>query len=84
MRQNDIRTITQGVSEILPNGDLFIEETNYSRTLYFNSDGSLRWSHLNRGDDGNTYIIGWSRILYSNDDIDSVRNLLKLKADCNE
>ena len=31
--ENDVRTITEGRSEILPNGDLFIEETNYGRTL---------------------------------------------------
>ena len=40
--ENDVRTITQGRSEILPNGELFIEESNYGRTLFFNSDGSLR------------------------------------------
>ena len=33
--EHDVRTITEGRSEILPNGDLFIEETNYGRTLYF-------------------------------------------------
>ena len=40
--ENDVRTITEGRSQILPNGDLFIEETNYGRTLYFNADGSLK------------------------------------------
>ena len=62
---NDVRTITGGRSEILPNGDLFIEEINYGRILYFNVDGSLRWEYINRADSGNVYLLGWSRILYA-------------------
>ena len=80
----DIRTVTQGRSKILPNGDLFIEETDFARTLYFNADGSLRWSHVNRGDDGNLYRVGWSRILYSPEDIQTINHLLESKGACNE
>ena len=36
--ENDVRTITGGTSQILPNGDLFVEETDSGRTLYFNSN----------------------------------------------
>ena len=84
LEDNDVRTITQGLSEILPNGDMIVEETNYGRTLYFNSDGSLRWHHVNRADDGNVYIVGWSRILYSKEDIQAVNNFLNNKEACNE
>lgn len=83
-REHDIRTITQGLSEILPNGDLFVEETNYSRILYFNSDGSLRWSYLNRGNDNNTYTLGWSRILATKDEVDLVKNFLEKRGSCYE
>ncbi len=82
--ENDVRTITEGRSEIHTNGDLFIEETNYGRTLYFNSDGSLRWTHVNRADDGNVYRVGWSRILYTNEDIQTVNNFLTNKGTCDE
>lgn len=82
--ENDVRTSTQGRSEILPNGDLIIEETNYGRTLYFNADGSLRWSHVNRAEDGSIYYIGWSRILHTNEDIETVKKLLNNKGVCNE
>jgi hypothetical protein len=81
---NDVRTITEGRSQILPNGDLFIEETNYGRTLYFNADGSLRWSHVNRAENGNVYGVGWSRILYTQEDIQTVTNFLTNKVTCNE
>ena len=81
---NDVRTITEGRSQILPNGDLFIEETNYARTLYFNADGSLRWSHVNRAENKNAYLVGWSRILYTQEDIQTVNNFLNNKGTCNE
>ena len=82
--KNDVRTKNEGLSEILPNGDLFIEETNYARTLYFNSNGTLRWTHVNRADDGKVYAVGWSRILHSRDDIDKVNNFLESRGKCND
>ena len=82
--QNDVRTISEGRSQILPNGDMFIEEGNYGRTLYFNADGSLRWTHVNRSGDGNVYYVGWSRILYTDQEIQTVNNFLNNKGACNE
>ncbi len=82
--ENDVRTITEGRGEILTNGDLFIEESNYGRTLYFNADGSLRWTHVNRANDGNVYRLGWSRILYTEEDIQTVNNFLNNRGTCNE
>ena len=82
--QNDVRTITEGRSEILTNGDLYIEESNYGRTLYFNADGSLRWTHVNRAGDGNVYRVGWSRILFTKEDIQTVNSFLNNKGVCNE
>ena len=84
LAENEVRTVTQGRSKILPNGDLFVEESNYARTLYFNSDGSLRWTHVNRADNGNLYVLGWSRILYTDDDIKIVKNFIENRGTCNE
>ena len=81
--QNDVRTNTAGRSEILPGGDLIIEETNFGRTLYFNSDGSLRWTHLNRADNGNVYKVAWSRIMHTQKDIETVKYFLDNKGSCN-
>ncbi len=81
--KNDIRTVTEGSSQILQNGDLFVEETNYGRTLYFNADGTLRWTYLNRAENNKPYRIGWSRILYNDNDIKIVKNFLKKRKKCN-
>ena len=82
--KNDVRTTTQGRSQILPNGDLFVEETNFGRSLYFDSDGSLRWTHLNRAQNGKVYYVSWSRMLYSARDIKMVNNFLNSKGKCND
>ena len=75
--KNNVKTIRGGRSKILPNGDLFIEETNNGRTLYFNADGSLRWTYVNKSNNGKIYNVGWSRILYNNEDTQIINNFLK-------
>ena len=82
--KNDVRTIEQGRGKIIPNGDLFVEESDYGRTLYFNADGSLRWTHVNLAGDANVYKVGWSRILYTKEDIQTVNYFLNNKGACNE
>lgn len=82
--EEDVRTVTEGLSEILPNGDLLVEETNYGRTLFFNADGSLRWSHVNRASDDKVYRVGWSRILFSVEDISTVKSFLSEEVACEE
>jgi hypothetical protein len=78
LKQYDVRTLSNGLSQILDNNDLFIEEQNYSRLLYFNKDGSLQWQYVNRAEDGNVYFVRWSSILYKPEDIKKVRKILEL------
>ena len=80
--ENDVRTATQGLSEILPNGDLFVEEQNYGRILYFNSDGTLRWTYLNKSKSDKVHSLSWSRIMSKSNDILNVKNFLNLKVEC--
>jgi hypothetical protein len=78
LKQYDVRTISEGRSHILDNNDLFIEEQNYGRLLYFNKDTSLQWQYVNRADNGTVYILNWSRILYKPEDIKKVRKIIKM------
>ena len=84
LAEHDVRTPNQGRSEILPNKELFIEESFYARTLYFNADGSLRWSHVNTANNDKVYKVGWSRILYTQEDIKIVNNFLNNRGACDE
>ena len=84
LEENDVRTPNQGRSQILQNNDLIVEESFYARLLYFNNDGSLRWSHVNRASNGNVYKVGWSRILYTQEDIKNVETFMNNKKTCDE
>lgn len=77
LKQYDVRTITAGGSQILDTGDLFIEEQNYGRLLYFNKDTSLQWQYVNRADNGNVYLLNWSRVLYDQEDIKKIRKIIE-------
>ena len=61
--KNKIRTTTDGLQRILPNGDLFVEEQNYGRLLTMSKAGDLRWTYVNRGDDNRVYYVQWGRYL---------------------
>ncbi len=82
--KNDIRTLTQGRGKIIAGGDVFVEETDFGRLTYLNADGSLKWSYINRSNDGKIYQLGWSRILYEKKDIEKTRNFLNTKINCND
>ena len=71
--KNNIRTNTQGLSQILPNGDLFLEETDRGRLFYFKEDGTKVWEYNNKYEDGYYRQLTWSRILYKHNDINIVK-----------
>ena len=77
LEEYDVRTISEGRSQILDNGDLFIEEQNYGRLLFFNKDTSLQWQYVNRADNGSIYLLNWSRVLYKPKDIKKIREIIK-------
>ncbi|GGY55031.1 arylsulfotransferase family protein [Parvularcula lutaonensis] len=60
-RVQNIRSATQGRSELLPDGELFVEEQNHGRVLQMDRDGKLSWQYVNRGEDGKIYQVHWSR-----------------------
>ena len=58
---NKIATPEAGLSEILKNGDIFVEETLYGRMLRMNKDGKIIWQYINRSKNNKLYILSWSR-----------------------
>lgn len=55
-------TITAGRARVLPDGGLFVEETEYGRHLRFTRD-RLLWSRVNDYDDRRIGAVVWSRYL---------------------
>jgi len=56
------RTLTEGRARLLPDGGLFLEETNNGRQLRFTKD-RLLWSRVNDYDDKRIGLVSWSRYL---------------------
>ncbi len=57
-----VKTMTGGRSEILPNGDVFIEETDFGRILRGNTTKTI-WQFVERIDEKSAAMLGWSRII---------------------
>lgn len=55
-------TITEGRARVLPDGGLFVEETNNGRHLRFTRD-RLLWSRVNDYDENRIGAVAWSRYL---------------------
>ena len=74
-----MKTPYQGVHEILPSGELFLESTTDGRILFFDYKGKLQWQFVNNNNKmKELYSMGWSRILYTESDIKKI-NMIKEK-----
>lgn len=69
----EVRTISEGRSEILADGDLVVEESDYGRVLRLRRDGGVAWSYVNRASDGRVYLLNWTRYV----DADAGLSLMK-------
>ncbi|MDI3338406.1 arylsulfotransferase family protein [Defluviimonas aestuarii] len=59
----DVETTFAGLSEVLPGGNLMVEETFGGRLLIFDKDGNIVQQYLNRAGDGQVYAMAWTRYI---------------------
>jgi hypothetical protein len=62
LAKSKVKTMTGGRSEVLPNGDVFIEETDFGRILR-GSNRQTIWQYVERVDKKSSAVLGWSRII---------------------
>ena len=77
LMQYEVRTITEGKAEVTDDGDIFIEESNYGRSLYFDKSGELLWQHVNRAEDTDVFRVAWSRLIYKEEEVEMIDKLMK-------
>jgi len=77
---NKIKTPEAGLSEILDNNDIFVEETLNGRLLRMDKNGKIVWEYINRSDNKKLYILSWSR--YLSNEIITKELLNKLNETC--
>ncbi len=75
-KKNGIKTRTGGLSEILDNGDIFVEEENFGRVLRMDKKGNIIWQYINKAEDGNLYLVRWSRFLSEEKYSKIIKNIL--------
>ena len=61
MSREQVQALFEGLSTILPSGELVVEDHNSGRILFLAADGSKLGQFINRGPDGKVYEIGWGR-----------------------
>ena len=59
-KEGKIKTLSEGRSRILPDGQLFVEETNFGRILFGDIHG-INGTYVNRLNDQYIGMLGWSR-----------------------
>jgi len=74
IKENNVKTATEGVSDFLKDGSLMIEDGNSGRILFFNTDGKLEWEFINKAKNGKIYPLSWARII---DNKQLIKNILK-------
>ncbi len=72
MKKHKVKTVTGGLSEILKDGSMIIEESNHARILFINNKGNLEWEYINKASNDNIYNINWIRII---DDKNLIKNI---------
>lgn len=70
----EVKTPTQGLHEILKNGDVFIEDTDNFKLLRLSKE-NIRWEYFNFLGDNKIGSIHWSRYLEEDHNVDWINNL---------
>ncbi|MEX0291111.1 MAG: arylsulfotransferase family protein [Flavobacteriaceae bacterium] len=63
MKKEEIKTYTSGRCDVLPNGDVFVEDTNNGRIIFGDSINT-KIEYVRRIDDKHISSLFWSRLIY--------------------
>jgi len=79
LKKENFKTFTQGLSHILKDGSLIVEEQNHGRIILFNNKGEKEWEFVNKDNNGNIGLISWSRVIEDKLFIKKFKSLVKSK-----
>ena len=63
LAENEFKNEAAGLFTLLPDGHLYVDESESGRTLIFTPDGEIAVEHVNRAKNGNIFHLGWSRYM---------------------
>lgn len=73
LKSINFATASEGLSEILSDNSLLLEEQNKGRILLLNSEGQIEWEYTNE-DEGQVSILNWSRVIRNKATIKNLKN----------
>ena len=79
LKSINFKTHSAGLSEILDDGSLYVEEENYGRIVLIDKNGELEWEYVNKDNQGKVNWLSWSRIIKDKKLIENIRNLTENK-----
>ena len=79
LQNENFKTKTQGMSQILKDGALMVEEQNHGRIILFNNKGRKEWEFVNKDINGRVGTITWSRIIEDKLFIEKFKSLVDSK-----
>ncbi len=63
LQKENFKTLSNGLSQILNDGSLKVEETDHGRIILFNNKGQKEWEFVNKDINGDIGRLSWSRII---------------------
>jgi len=79
LQKENFKTTSEGLSHILNDGALMVEEQNHGRIILFNNQGEKEWEFVNKDKNGNIGFISWSRVIEDEIFIEQFKSLVKSK-----
>jgi len=77
--KENFKTLDQGLSHILKDGSLLVEEQNHGRIILFNNKGEKEWEFVNKDKNGDIGYIWWSRVIEDESFIKNFKSMIKNK-----
>ena len=79
MQKENFKTETNGLSQILKDKSLIVEESVHGRIILFNKQGEKEWEFVNKDKNGDIGFISWSRVIEDEIFIEQFKSLVENK-----
>ena len=79
LQKENFQTTSGGLSQILKDGSLIVDESDYGRIILFNNQGEKEWEFVNKDKNGDIGFISWSRIIEDEIFIKKFKSLVESK-----
>ena len=79
LQRENFKTYSSGMSQLLSDGALMVEEENHGRIILFNKMGQKEWEFVNKDENEHIGEVNWSRIIEDKSFIQKFRSLVENK-----